>query len=279
MPPIPPWSVSFNGAAWRGRWVERQRELPEETAVALTYNRVTHAVMMATPADLHDFAVGFSLSEGIVGHPSDIEDFSIVPVEGGVELRMWIAAPLMAALETRRRRLAGATGCGMCGLESLAEAMRPVPRVGSGGAFSPSEIMAAAASLAPAQILGRATRAVHAAGFWRKGNGLWALREDVGRHNALDKIYGALAAAGMTTDAGVVVLTSRISIELVQKAARMGACVMVGVSAPTALAVRAAAEAGITLVGVAREDGFEVFCGGQRLAKEGQGSALDPLGP
>jgi FdhD protein len=279
MPQTPPWSVSFKGPAWRGRWVQSQRELPEETAVALTYNRVTHAVMMATPADFHDFAVGFSLSEGIVGHPSDIEDFSIVPVEGGVELRMWIAAPLMAALETRRRRLAGATGCGMCGLESLAEAMRPVPTVGADGSFSPADIMAAAASMAPAQILGRATRAVHAAGFWRKGNGLWALREDVGRHNALDKIYGALAAARMTAGTGIIVLTSRISIELVQKAARMGACVMVGVSAPTALAVRAATDAGITLVGVAREDGFEVFCGGERLGKEGQGSALDPLGP
>jgi FdhD protein len=279
MEPQAAWSVSFKGPAWRGTWVESQRELPEETAVALTYNRVTHAVMMATPADLQDFAVGFSLSEGIVGQPSDIEDFSIVPVPGGVELRMWIAAPLMAALETRRRRLAGATGCGMCGLESLAEAMRPVPHVGAGGMFSPADMMQAAASLGPAQILGRATRAVHAAGFWQKPSGLWALREDVGRHNALDKIYGALAIAGMSAEAGVVVLTSRLSIELVQKAARMGACVIVGVSAPTALAVRAAAEAGITLVGVAREDGFEVFCGPKRLRKEGQGSALDPLGP
>lgn len=267
MNPETPWSVSFKGAAWRGSWVESERELPEETAVALTYNRVTHAVMMATPADFHDFAVGFSLSEGIVGHPSDIEDFSVVPAEGGVELRMWIAAPLMTALERRRRRLAGATGCGMCGLESLAEALRPVPQVGAGGVFSPSEIMAAAASLAPAQILGRVTRAVHAAGFWQKQSGLWALREDVGRHNALDKVYGALAVAGMSAEAGVVVLTSRISIELVQKAARMGALVIVGVSAPTALAVRAATDARITLVGVAREDGFEVFCGGERLAK------------
>jgi FdhD protein len=280
MAPQVPWSVSFKGPAWRGAWVESQRELPEETAVALTYNRVTHAVMMATPADLHDFAVGFSLSEGIVAHPSEIEDLAVMPVQGGIELRMWIAPPLMAALERRRRRLAGATGCGMCGLESLGEALRPVPPVGAGGVFSPADIMAAAASLAPAQLLGRATRAVHAAGFWVKQDGLLALREDVGRHNALDKLYGALAGAGIAAAAGLVVLTSRISIELVQKAARMGACVVVGVSAPTALAVRAAVEAGLTLVGVAREDGFEVFCGVQRLdGKEGQGSALDPLGP
>jgi len=279
MPPNLPWSVSVKGSAWRNGWVASTRDLPEEAAVALTYNRVTHAVMMATPADLHDFAVGFSLSEGVIGQPSDIEDFEIVPVEGGLELRMWIASPLMAALETRRRRLAGATGCGMCGLESLAEALRPVPHVDTGRAFSPSDIMAAACSIAPAQILGRATRAVHAAGFWRPQGGLWALREDVGRHNALDKVFGALAVAGISAATGVVVLTSRISIELVQKAARMGACVVVGVSAPTALAVRAADGAGMTLVGVAREDGFEVFCGGERLEKEGQGSALDPLGP
>jgi FdhD protein len=260
------WSFPFSGTAWRdGAWVASRRELPEEFAVALTYNRVTHAVMMATPADYHDFAVGFSLSEGIVATPADIEDFAVVPAHGGVELRMWIAPGLMAALETRRRRLAGATGCGMCGLESIAEALRPVPAVPAGTIFTPAQIMAAAASLSPAQILGRATRAVHAAGFWRLETGLWALREDVGRHNALDKLYGALAVGSLAASDGIVVLTSRISIELVQKASRMGACVVVAVSAPTALAVRAAKEAGITLIGVARDDGFEVFTGGERL--------------
>src|SRR5271155_5219355 len=115
----PAWSITAHPLQWRGAWREGTRELPEETAVALTYNRVTHAVMMATPADFHDFAVGFSLSEGVIAAQEDIEDFTIVAVDGGVELRMWIAAPLMARLEQRRRRLAGATGCGMCGLESL----------------------------------------------------------------------------------------------------------------------------------------------------------------
>jgi FdhD protein len=260
------WSVTSHPAVWRGGWRAGERELPEESAVALTYNRVTHAVMMATPADLHDFAVGFSLSEAVITAPADIAEFAVVEVPGGMEVRMWIAASLMERLEQRRRRLAGATGCGMCGLESLAEALRPVPAVGPGTVFAPADIMAAAASLAPAQQLGAATRAVHAAGFWLPGTGLVALREDVGRHNALDKLYGALVASGTAVSDGVLVLTSRISIELVQKAARMGACVLVAVSAPTALAVRVAEQAGITLVGIARPDGFEVFCGHHRIA-------------
>ncbi len=233
--------------------------------MAITYNRVTHAVMMATPADLEDFAVGFSLSEGIVPAAGEIADFRVVEAEGGVELRMWIAPSHMAALETRRRRLAGATGCGMCGLESLGEALRPVPKVGAGQLFSAEDLQRAASSLSGAQVLNQATRAVHAAGFWRCGAGLVALREDVGRHNALDKLGGALARRNMAAAEGVLVLTSRISIELVQKAARMGAPVVVAVSAPTALAVRAAEAAGMTLVGVARADGFEVFTRGERV--------------
>jgi FdhD protein len=257
--------IDVGVSVWRDVWSRGERALAEETAIAITFNRVTHAVMLATPADLYDFAVGFALSEGIIPQAAAIEDFAIVQAPNGIELRLWIAAPLMAGLETRRRQIAGATGCGMCGLESLDAAMRPIPRVPEGRAFAASDIMAAAASLAPAQSLGRATRAVHAAAFWRPDRGLVALREDVGRHNALDKLGGALALAGEAADSGCVVLTSRISIELVQKAARMGACVVVAVSAPTALAVRAADEAGMTLVGVARQDGFEVFCGPARI--------------
>ena len=251
---------------WRGSWSAGERVLARETAIAITYNRVTHAVMMATPADLHDFAVGFSLAEQIVSAPSQIEEFAVVEAPQGLELRLWIAASLMEGLERRRRVLAGATGCGMCGLESLEAAMQAAPPVPAGGtAFSPAEIMAAVESLAPAQVLGRATRAVHAAGFWRRDTGLVALREDVGRHNALDKLAGALAREGHVAAEGCVVLTSRLSIELVQKAARMGARVVVAVSAPTSLAVRMAEAACMTLIGVARADGFEVFCGEERI--------------
>ena len=263
-----PTSVPLSPIAWRtGVAAPAQRQVAEETAIALTYNRVTHAVMMATPADLEDFAVGFSLSEGIIPAPAAIEDFSVIEAEGGVELRLWIAPAHMAALETRRRRLAGATGCGMCGLESLAEALRPVPDAPAGFRFTPAEIAAALGTLAGAQSLNQATRAVHAAGFWTGAGGLVALREDVGRHNALDKLGGAMARNGARAADGIVLLTSRISIELVQKAARMGAAVVVAVSAPTALAVRAAEGAGMTLVGVGRADGFEVFSHGWRVAK------------
>ncbi len=262
-----PASVSSTPAVWRGAWSTGARELPEEAALALTYNRITHAVMMATPADCHDFAVGFSLAEGLIAKPADIEEFEVVPVQNGAELRMWIAPHLMEQLEKRRRRLAGATGCGMCGLESLDEALRPTPKVPEGGAFTAADIMQAAASLAPAQRLGQSTRAVHAAGFWQPKSGLWAVREDVGRHNALDKLHGAMALAGVDSGDGVLVLTSRISIELVQKAARMGVRVLVAISAPTALAVRMAEQSGLTLVGVARQDGFEVFCGGARVVR------------
>jgi FdhD protein len=254
-------------ARWRGTWSDADRSLPEETAIALTFNRVTHAVMLATPADLRDFAVGFALSEDIVPSAAAIEDFAVVEAPQGLEVRLWIGSGLMGRLENRRRQMAGATGCGMCGLESLAAAMRPVPVVPRGGAvFSPAEIMAAVASMEPAQVLGRATRAVHAAGFWRAGAGLVALREDVGRHNAVDKLGGALALAGEDASSGCLVLTSRVSIELIQKAARMGVAVIAAVSAPTALAVRAAEAANMTLVGVARADGFEVFSGRERIA-------------
>ncbi len=257
--------------AWqRGRWERGVRQVAEETAIALTYNRTTYAVMMATPADLEDFAVGFSLTEGFVERAEEIEEIAIVEAApgDGIEARMWVAPERAAAMGERRRAMAGPTGCGLCGLDSLAQALRPPPRVAAGLAIAPTEIEAAMAALAPGQALGRATRAAHAAGFWRPGHGLIALREDVGRHNALDKLAGALARAGEDAGAGVVVMTSRVSVELVQKAARMGAGVLVAVSAPTGLALRMAEAAGLTLIAVAREDGFELFTCPERIAAE-----------
>ncbi len=261
--------------AWRhGHWEPGVRAVAEETAVALTYNRATFAVMMATPADLEDFAIGFSLAEGVVDRADEIEELEAVPGGDGVELRMWIGAARFDALGERRRALAGPTGCGLCGLDSLKAALRPLPRVASALTITPAEVQAAIASLLPAQTLGRATRAVHAAGFWRPGQGLVALREDVGRHTALDKLAGALARTGKTAD-GVVVMTSRVSVELVQKAARMGAAVLVAVSAPTGLALRTAEAAGITLACVARDDGFELFTHPARIGGSTQEPARD----
>ena len=244
------------------------RVIPEETALALTYNGGTYAVMMGTPRDLEDFAIGFSLNEGIIQSPGDIESLDIVPLDDGIELRMWLAQSRADRLSERRRHIAGPTGCGLCGIDSIAEAVRPAAIVAAGGSFSPGQITAAIQSMPPLQAINVATRAVHAAAFWTKAAGVVALREDVGRHNALDKLAGALAQQKVAAADGMVLLTSRVSVEMVQKTAAMGAPLMVAVSAPTALAVRMADAAGITLAAIARADGFEVFTHPGRIAAE-----------
>jgi FdhD protein len=250
----------------RGGGAPDRREVPEETPIALVHDGSTTAVMMATPADLADFAVGFSLTEGIVADPSEIESLEVVETDLGIEARMWLSRPRSDLLSSRRRYLAGPTGCGLCGIDSLGEAMRTMPRVGEGVRISPADVGAALEALPEHQTLGAATRAVHAAGWWAKSGGFACLREDVGRHNALDKLVGALAVRDEPRLDGALILTSRVSVEMVQKAAVMGAQVLVAVSAPTALAIRVAEEAGMTLVGVARSDGFEVFTRPDRVA-------------
>jgi FdhD protein len=254
---------------WRaGGSVEGERAIPEETAVAFTFNTASYAVMMATPQDLKDFAVGFSLTEGVISSIEAIEGIDIVEEEMGIELRIWLKAPQAAEFLGRRRKMAGPTGCGLCGVESLVEAMRPPPKVGEGRVFTPDQIMTAVDSLFPLQVLNHETRAVHAAGFWDPERGLVAVREDVGRHNALDKLAGALASEHANAAQGLVVLTSRVSVEMVQKTAMIGAAVVAAVSAPTALAVRMAESCGMTLVAIARKDGFEVFTHPHRVKGE-----------
>jgi FdhD protein len=244
------------------------RVIPEETALALTYNGGTYAVMMGTPQDLEDFAIGFSLNEGIIQSLDDIDSLDVVRLDDGIELRMWLAQSRADRLSERRRHIAGPTGCGICGIDSIAEAVRPAAIVAAGGSFSPQQITAAIQSIPPLQAINVATRAVHAAAFWTKTAGVVALREDVGRHNALDKLAGALAQQKVAAGDGMVLLTSRVSVEMVQKTAAMGAPLMVAVSAPTALAVRMAEAAGITLAAIARADGFEVFTHPGRIAAE-----------
>ena len=268
MSKLPPATQARAALAWQGGVARHaDRALAEELPVALTFDGATHAVMMATPADLEDFAVGFSLTEGLIGAPGDITDMAVVPVEHGIDVRLWLTQPAGDAIATRRRRLLGASGCGMCGLESLTEANRPIPVVGAAPRLDAGMIAAAMATLRPGQRLNAQTHAVHAAAFYRPGAPL-LLREDVGRHNALDKLAGALARVGESAADGIVLLSSRISVEMVQKAAMMGAPVVVAVSAPTAMAVRLAEQARITLVGIARDDGFEVFTHRERISME-----------
>ena len=266
---VPPPAQRVARQSWRnGYALAGERILAEEVAVAFSYDGATHAVLMATPDDLDDFAFGFSYTEGIIAAPAELEELTVVNAADGMVLRMWLAGDRSDAFTARRRRFVGPAGCGMCGLESLAEANRAIPVARHNLRVSRQDVEEAVAALPSRQMLNMQTRAVHAAAFWQPDHRL-VLREDVGRHNALDKLAGALLRTGRSAATGIVVLSSRISIELVQKAGMMGACVVVGVSAPTALAVRAAESTGLTLVGIARDDGFEVFTHPERITRYG----------
>lgn len=243
---------AFRNGIWQGA----DRPLAEEVPVAITVNGTSQAVMMATPADLEDFALGFALTEGLADR-AQIDSLEILPQPIGIEARLWVAPEAARALEDRRRAMVGPVGCGLCGIDSLGQALRALPRISGGLAITPAQIRAANAALQAAQPLHDATRAVHAAGFWRPSQPLIA-REDVGRHNALDKLAGALARAGIAPTEGVLVLTSRLSVDMVQKAALIGAPLVVAASAPTSLAVAQADAAGLTLVARCRGEDFEI---------------------
>lgn len=268
IPTIGPDASAFRArtVVWNGsQGADGMRSIPEETAIALTFNGTTHAVMMATPDDLEDFAYGFSLTEGQIETPDQIRSVDISVEDKGIDVRIWLDGSATRQFLDRRRRIAGPTGCGLCGVESLADAV-PVPKPVSGSNSFPAEtILAAQQALFDAQTLHAETSAVHAAGYWEPGAGLVEIREDVGRHNALDKLAGALARQGRPARDGIILLTSRVSVEMVQKAAAMGTPVLVAVSAPTALAVRTAEAAGITIVAVARNNAFEVFSHADRV--------------
>ncbi|QCO57482.1 formate dehydrogenase accessory sulfurtransferase FdhD (plasmid) [Pseudorhodobacter turbinis] len=245
------------------------RALPEEVAVAIVFNGSTQAVMMASPTDLADFAHGFALSEGVITDLSQIENFELVDHPNGLEARFWLAEDRAEAIAARRRLMAGPVGCGLCGIDSLEQADRDLPQVGGAGLrFSYADIAGATDALRNHQPLHDLTHATHAAGFLQPGKGIILAREDVGRHNALDKVIGALALAGIDPASGAFVMTSRLSIELVQKTAVTRAPVLIAVSAPTAYALRAAKAAGITLVAFARGGGFDIYSHPKRIIPE-----------
>jgi FdhD protein len=253
--------------AWRrDHAMPTSRLVAEETAIALSYNGSTHAVMMATPDDLEDFGVGFTLTEGIVERASEITSIEVIPGELGIEVRMWLDGDRAASLAAQRRAMSGPVGCGLCGIESLEQARRAPPQVADRDvAFRARDLLAAMQALVPLQVLNQQTRSVHAAAFWQPGRGIGTVREDVGRHNALDKLAGAIARDRLSARAGAVLLTSRVSVEMVQKAAIIGVPVLIAVSAPTTLAIRTADEAKITLLAIARDDGYGVFTHPHRI--------------
>lgn len=247
------------------------RMVPEETPVAFSFAGTTHAVMMASPADFQDFALGFSLTEGIIETPEEIEAIEVEDLGGeaggaGIDIQIRLKDQANQKFQARRRRLAGPVGCGLCGIESIEEAMRSVDSVSRKAiTLSAADIVQSVKLLSKVQPLHAETGAVHAAGLYVPGRGVVMAREDVGRHNALDKLAGALARKGVDGSVGAVVVTSRVSVEMVQKTAAIGASFIIAVSAPTALAIRTADEAGMTLVALVRGEDFDVFTHADRV--------------
>jgi len=244
-------------------------EVAEETPVALEYNGISHAVMMASPYDLEDFALGFSLSEGILHDRSELYDCEVVSGCDGIQVQMQIATERFVALKDKRRNLTGRTGCGLCGAETLEQAIRR-PQAASGMVmFSADQIHAGMKSMKSMQRLQRHTGATHAAAWMRVDGSITLVREDVGRHNALDKLIGAMAAGQLDFSAGAALITSRASYEMVQKSATMGIGFLAAISAPTSLAIQLAEEANVTLIGFVRDHSHVVYAQSHRLARGG----------
>ena len=267
----PPGASRLSAECWVDGLMEATSELvAEEVPVALVYNGISHAVMLASPRDLEDFAIGFSLGERIVRDARDIYDIEIEETQNGIAIEMRIASGALVRLKETRRARTGKTGCGLCGVESLAwfeDDAHAVERAPAAGFSLHAEALHRAMSeMAARQRLHHATGAVHAAGWADRHGSLQCVREDVGRHNALDKLVGALAGARIDPAGGFAVVTSRASFEMVQKAARAGVKLLAAISAPTALAVQVAEQAGLTLAGFVRGGRHVVYSHPQRLA-------------
>ncbi|WP_292934231.1 formate dehydrogenase accessory sulfurtransferase FdhD [Noviherbaspirillum sp.] len=236
-----------------------------EVPVALEYNGVSHAVMLASPEDLEDFALGFSLSECILANPSELYECEVSAVDGGVQVQMRIATERFMALKERRRNLAGRTGCGLCGAESLQQVVRDIPPVRAHASFPAAALHSGMAAMQLRQRMQRHSGATHAAAWLNAKGEIDIVREDVGRHNALDKLIGALARQQIDVARGAALITSRASYEMVQKAATAGIGMLAAISAPTSLAVQLAEQAQLTLLGFVRDDRHVVYAHPQRI--------------
>ena len=246
------------------QWVDgvltpRTERLIEETPVVLAYNGGAHVVMMTTPEHLEDFAVGFSLTEELIQSPADIRSIEVVRYSQGIEVQMTVPAALEEKINGRSRKLSGRTGCGICGSDTIADVLKVLHPVRQGQAIPAASILLALEALSRHQPLNSASGTVHAAGWATAAGALTLVREDVGRHNALDKLIGALVRSGTTPEGGFLVVTSRASFEMVQKATVFGSPLLAAVSGPTGLAVRVAHQAGLTLVGFARGSRLTVY--------------------
>lgn len=236
----------------------REWSLAEEVPVNVAYNGRPHVVMMATPQDLEDFALGFSLSEGVLASPDMVRGIEVRPVEGGIMVEVATAARAEVVRERQARSLEGRSGCGLCGMQRLDQVVRNVRTVKGAGPIAPAAIARALQALPECQAMNRVNHSVHAAAWAESDGTITLVREDVGRHNALDKLIGALARSGADTTRGFCVMTSRCSFELVQKCAAVGISCLVTVSAPTSLALDLARRAGMVLAS-ASPDGVVMF--------------------
>jgi FdhD protein len=249
----------------RGSTAATTDQVAEEMPVALVYHDVPHVVMLATPADLEDYAVGFTLSEGLVARADEIRGVEVAAGAASIDVRITVAWERFTQLLQRRRNLAGRTGCGLCGAERAEDAIREPAQVPEGVGITAAELHAAIAELGTRQPINARTGSVHAAAWVVPGHGIVLVREDVGRHNALDKTIGALVRGGGDCAGGYMLITSRASYEMVQKCATVGISLLVALSAPTAFAVRLAQRCGLTLVAFARADQHVVYAHPRRL--------------
>jgi FdhD protein len=263
-----PTSAEVSVQRWKNGQLTRTTDfVTEETPVALVYHGVPHVVMLASPADLEDYAVGFTVSEGLVGSPAEIQSVEVERAAESIEVRIGIAGERFSELLRRRRNLTGRSGCGLCGAETVEEAIRPPVQVGKGPTVTSADLHAALVQLESMQPVNARTGSIHAAAWVVPGKGIQLVREDVGRHNALDKVIGALVRSNTDVTAGYAIITSRASFEMVQKSAAAGITFVAAVSAPTALAIRMAEQTGLTLVGFARRDQHVVYAHPHRLAE------------